>query len=103
MFQGEAERWWEMIQSGAKTLGKEISWNFLVKIFNEKYIPGVAKDKLVMKFQDLKQDQLTVSQYEVKFTQLSRYAEKLVSEEEDRTKRFVRGLKSEVRRKLIPF
>ena len=56
-----------------------------------------------MEFQDLKQDQLTVSQYEAKFTQLSRYAEKLVSEEEDRTKRFVRGLKPEIRSKLIPF
>jgi len=54
MFQGEAERWWEMIKSGAKTLGKEISWNFLVKKFNEKYIPGVVKDKLAMEFQDLK-------------------------------------------------
>ena len=44
-----------------------------------------------------------MSQYEVKFIQLSRYAEKLVSEEEDRTKRFVRGLKPKVRSKLIPF
>ena len=84
MFQGEAERWWEMIKGGAKTLGKEISWSFLVKKFNEKYILGVVKDKLAMEFQDLKQDHLTVSQYEAKFTQLSRYAEKLVSEEEDR-------------------
>ena len=44
-----------------------------------------------------------VSQYEVKFTELSRYAEKLVSEEEDRTKRFVRGLKLGIRSKLVPF
>ena len=99
----EAERWWEMIKGGAKTLGKEISWNFLVKKFNKKYIPGVVKDRLAMEFQDLKHDQLTVSQYEAKFTQLSRYAEKLVSEEEDRTKRFVRGLRPEIRSKLIPF
>ena len=46
MFQEEAERWWEMIKGGAKTLGREISWNFLVKKFNEKYIPGVVKDRL---------------------------------------------------------
>jgi len=25
MFQGEAERWWEMIKTGAKSLGEEIS------------------------------------------------------------------------------
>ena len=103
MFQGEAERWWEMIKGGARIMGKEISWNYLVKKFNEKYIPGVVKDRLAMEFQDLKQGQLTVSQYEAKFTQLSRYAEKLVSEEEDRAKRFVRGLRPEIRSKLVPF
>ena len=63
----------------------------------------MVKDRLAMEFQDLKQDQLTVSQYEAKFTQLSRYAEKLVSEEEDRTKRFMRGLKPKIRSKLVPF
>jgi len=103
MFQGEAERWWEMVKGGAKNLGREISWNFLVAKFNEKYIPGVVKDRLAMEFQELKQEQWTVSHYEAKFTQLSRYAEKLVSEEEDRTKRFVRGLRPEIRSKLIPF
>ena len=65
MFQGEAERWWEMVKAGAKSLGEEISWKFLVKKFNEKYIPGVVRDKLAMEFQELKHDQMTVSQYEV--------------------------------------
>jgi len=50
-----------------------------------------------MKFQELKQDQMTVNQYEVKFTQLSRYTGKLVSEEEDKTKSFVRGLSPEIK------
>lgn len=49
-----------------------------------------------MEFQELKQEQMTVSQYEVKFTQLSRYAGKLVSKEKERTKRFVRGLKPQI-------
>ena len=44
-----------------------------------------------------------MSQYKIKFTQLSRYAGKLVSEKEDRTKRFVRDLKPEIRRKIVPF
>ena len=78
------------MKGGAKTLEEEISWKSIVKKFNEKYIPRVTKENLVMEFQDLKQDQLTVSQYEVNFTQLSRYARKLAFEEEDRKKRFVR-------------
>ena len=56
-----------------------------------------------MEFQELKHDQMTVNQYEVKFTQLSRYAGKLVSEEEDKTNRFVRGLRLEIRSQLVPF
>ena len=75
----------------------------MVKKFNEKYIPGVVRNKLAIEFQELKQDQMTVSQYEIKFTQLSRYAGKLVSEEEDWTKRFVRGLRPEIRSQLVPF
>jgi len=54
MFPREAERWWEMVEDGAKSLEEEISWNFLVKKFNEKYITGVAKDKLPLEFQELK-------------------------------------------------
>jgi len=46
---------------------------------------------------------MSVSQYDIKFTQLSRYAIGLVREEADRTKRFVRVLRPEIRRKPVPF
>jgi len=97
MFQGEAEHWWEMVKDGAKSAGEELTWNFLVKKFNEKYILGVAKDKLALEFQELKQGRMLVSQYDIRFTQLSRYAVGLVREEADRTERFVTGLRPEIR------
>jgi len=103
MFQGEAEHWWEMVKGGAKSSREEISWKFLIKKFNEKYIPRVAKDKLAIEFQELKKGRMSVSQYDIKFTQLSRYAVGLVHEEADRIKRFVRGLRPEIRIKLILF
>ena len=56
-----------------------------------------------MEFQELKQGQTTISQYDVKFTQLSRYAGKLASEEEERTKTLVRGLKPEIISKQTSF
>jgi len=46
---------------------------------------------------------MTVTEYDTKFTQLSRYVEGLVKNEEERAKRFVRGLKQEIRSKLILF
>ena len=68
--------------------------------FNKKYILRVARNKIVREFQELKQGQMIVSQCEVKFTQLSRYARKQVFEEEERTRRFVRGLKSEILKQI---
>lgn len=44
----------KMVKDGAKFSGEEINWDFLVKKFNEKYIPEVARDQLVLKFQELK-------------------------------------------------
>ena len=44
---------------------------------------------------------MTVIEYDSKFTQLSRYPQGLVKDEEERTKRFVRGLRSEIRSKLV--
>ena len=38
--------------NGGKSAGEELSWNFLVKKFNKKYIPGVAKDKFAMDFEN---------------------------------------------------
>ena len=45
---------------------------------------------------------MNVSQYDQRFTQLSKYAGVLVKSEAERTKRFVKGLKSEIRGRLIP-
>jgi len=42
-------------------------------------------------------------QYEVKFTQLSRYVGKLVSEEEDMTKKSARSLRPEIRSQWFHF
>ena len=44
---------------------------------------------------------MTMIEYNNSFTQLSRYEQGLVKDEE-RTKRFVRSLRSEIRSKLIP-
>jgi len=73
-----------------------------VNKFTKKYIPETARDKMASEFLELRQDQMNVSQYDQKFTQLSRYADALVKSEAERTKRFVKGLKSEIRGRLIP-
>ncbi|KAK8931384.1 hypothetical protein KSP39_PZI016157 [Platanthera zijinensis] len=61
-----------------------------------KFLPSVERDRLMNDFLYLKQRQLTVGEYEIEFSKLSRFAPGLVSVEADRVKRFLGGLRSEV-------
>jgi len=62
------------VKDGVKNSRERITWEFLVNKFTEKYIPETARDKMASKFLELRQDQMNVSQYDQKFTNLSRYA-----------------------------
>jgi len=75
---------------------------FLVNKFTEKYILEGARDRMASEFLELRQNQINVSQYNQRFTKLSRYAGGLVKSEADKTKMFVKGLKPEIRGKLVP-
>ena len=44
---------------------------------------------------------MTINQYITKFTQLSRYAKGLIKNEADRTKKFIKSLKTVIKSKLI--
>ena len=61
IFQGEVEHWWETARDGAEIFGEENTWRFLVERFNEKYILETARDKLTLKFQELKQGSMRCS------------------------------------------
>ena len=84
MFQEEAEHWWETVKDEAKFSGEEVNWNFPIKKFNGKYILNVVNDHLALEFQELKQGHMSVTQSDVRFTQLSRYAGRLIREEAEK-------------------
>ena len=89
------------MKSSVKSTREPIIWEFLVNKFTEKYISETARDKMVSEFLELWQGLMNVSQYDQRFTQLSRYADVLVKSEAERTKRFVKGLKSKIRGRWI--
>ena len=90
------------MKNSVKNTRESITWEFLVNKFTEKYIPETARDKMASEFLKLRQGLMNVSQYDQNFTQLFRYADALVKSEAKRTKRFVKGLRSEIRGRLIP-
>ena len=73
---------------------------FLMK-FRKKFIPEVTKEKRDEEFMSLKQKSLTVTQYELQFTRLSKYAPEMVNTEVKRRRRFLQGLNVEIQDALV--
>ncbi|KAK8942809.1 hypothetical protein KSP39_PZI009568 [Platanthera zijinensis] len=90
---GVAKGWWLREKEGLKD---ECSWESFKELLLSKFLPSVERDRLMKDFLHLKQRQLTVSEYEIEFSKLSRFAPDLVSTDENRSKRFLAGLRSDV-------
>nr|XP_017227894.1 PREDICTED: uncharacterized protein LOC108203463 [Daucus carota subsp. sativus] len=98
---GESNYWWET----AKALEPEgiITWDRFKRMFLDKYFPRYMQTQMEMKFFELKQDNMTVGEYEKNFTELSRFMGEYVDSEEKRAKRFQQGLKPWLRSRVAAF
>ena len=100
--EGEVEHWWKMTKAGLEAKGKPLTRTNFLEAFYEKYFPDSVRDKKELEFQQLKQRDLTVGQYEAKFTELARFAPHLIEEDSKKVKKFLRGLCPPIRSKLVP-
>ncbi|XP_030443847.2 uncharacterized protein LOC115666213 [Syzygium oleosum] len=100
--QENAIHWWKASKETMISTDTIVTWDGFVKAFFWKYFSDYARDRKIMEFMQLKQNNLTVDQYEAKFTELSRFAPKLVEDREDKAKRFWDDLRSNIRNKLVP-
>ncbi|XP_074369633.1 uncharacterized protein LOC141711091 [Apium graveolens] len=78
----EATYWWEM------------------ELFLEKYFPQFVQDQMELKFLELKQGNMSVTDYEGKFEELSRYVPSYIDTDRKKAKRFQQGLKPWIRGKI---
>ncbi|XP_059629493.1 uncharacterized protein LOC132272067 [Cornus florida] len=99
MLKNEASYWWDMTKHLLLTPGEKevIFWNPFVKAFYEKYFPLIYRKEKEREFILLKQDRMSVANYEVKFTALSRFAPKFVQNEEDKCTKFQDGLEAAIK------
>ncbi|KAL8095247.1 hypothetical protein AgCh_036633 [Apium graveolens] len=65
----------------------DLSWEKFTEMFLEKYLPSYMQDQLEMKFLDLRQEDMSVAEYEVKFSELSRFIPEYVNTEAKKAKR----------------
>ncbi|XP_063941903.1 uncharacterized protein LOC135149893 [Daucus carota subsp. sativus] len=97
----EANYWWESAR--ALEEGEVIAWDRFKKIFLDKYFPRYMQTQMELKFFELKQEEMTVGEYEKKFTELARFVGDYVDTDEKRAKRFQQGLKPWLRRRVVAF
>jgi hypothetical protein len=100
--EGEAEHWWKMTKASMEVKGKPLTWTNFLEAFYEKYFLDSVRDQKELEFQQLEQRDLTVGQYEEKFTELARFAPHLIEEDSKKVKKFLLGLRPPIRSKLVP-
>ena len=101
LLQSDAYDWWETV-SNSIVQPPILTWDDFLRDFRDKYMPEVYRDEKQREFLTLRQGNMSVAEYEVKFTQLSHYALAMVATERDKCRRFEEGLKYDIRSKITP-
>ncbi|XP_028080581.1 uncharacterized protein LOC114282132 [Camellia sinensis] len=90
--QEEARQWWMLVRDNNGSM----TWVQFKEVFYEKYFPQCVRVRKVSKFEQLKQGNLSVAEYESKFTELAWYAPHMVNSNYKKARKFESGLKVEV-------
>lgn len=99
LLQEEAYLWWESVVR--HLLENQITWDLFQKEFQKKYIREMYIEDKKQEFLTLQQGDMTVIDYEREFSRLSRYASGFIPTEADSCKRFLRGLRDEIKLQLV--
>nr|CAN81227.1 hypothetical protein VITISV_038888 [Vitis vinifera] len=98
MLDKEANHWWRMTKRLLEDQGP-IVWSQFREAFYKKYFPDSVRQQKVGEFVRLEQRNLTVAQYEAKFTELSCFSPQLIATKEEKTLKFQDGLKPYLKNK----
>ncbi|XP_074374582.1 uncharacterized protein LOC141714991 [Apium graveolens] len=75
LLKGEANYWWE----AKKNMEPQgiVTWERFTELFLKKYVPKFMEIQMQRKFLELKQENMSVAEYEAKFIELSRFVPQL--------------------------
>ena len=103
MLEGEGvNRWWDYEQRMLHEAEGKVTWEAFSKAFYERYFPDSIRDQLESKFLKLIQGSKTVTEYEMKFSELVHYAPHIAEDESNKCRRFFEGLRKDIRSQIIP-
>ncbi|KAL5816180.1 hypothetical protein ACOSQ3_024558 [Xanthoceras sorbifolium] len=101
LLQEDAYQWWTSIVQIVRP--EERTWKFFQREFRRKYVGRIYIENMKREFVNLKQRQMTVTEYEREFIRLSKYANEMVTTEENRCRRFEDGLNDYIRLQVATF
>ncbi|XP_028091184.1 uncharacterized protein LOC114291319 [Camellia sinensis] len=87
--ENEAHQWWMLIRD--EHLG--MNWAQFLEVFYEKYFAQCIQDMKVTEFENLKQGNKTVVEYEAQFTELAHFSPHMVDMDYKKARKFERGLR----------
>ncbi|XP_059634938.1 uncharacterized protein LOC132277177 [Cornus florida] len=101
LLSGEARQWWQSETRMVMDI-TAMTWDDFKTRFNDKYFPLSVREKKATEFMQLEQNnEMSVSEYERKFTELSRFAPHIVVHELHKVRKFERGLISHVKKFVV--
>ena len=71
--------------------------------FKKQYVSRIYLSNMRREFHNLKQRQMSVTEYQREFTQLSKYAPEMLVNEEDKCRKFEDGFNDHIRAHVIGF
>ena len=95
----EALIWWETIIRDNPD--GNITWDRFKEIFNERFIPPEATERLYDEFYNLKQGDMTIQEYQNKFSELSRFAPELIQDPLRKNMRFIKGFQKKYEGRVL--
>ncbi|XP_070046642.1 uncharacterized protein [Nicotiana tomentosiformis] len=91
-FTEAAFRWWEPYERRMQVGATPLTWREFSILFLEKFLPQFCREELHRQFDQLHQDGMSVTQYNMRFSELACHSVWLVPTDRERIRRFIDGL-----------
>ncbi|KAL5830387.1 hypothetical protein ACOSQ3_019855 [Xanthoceras sorbifolium] len=101
LLQEDAYQWWTSVIQSVRP--EERTWELFQREFRRTYVGRIYLDNMKREFTNLRQRQMTVTEYEREFVRLSKYARDMVATEADKCRRFEDGLDDYIRLQVATF
>ena len=89
-----AYEWYASFVQGRGATDPPLAWPEFSRAFLARFLPKSIRDARAREFEHLEQiEQMSVAEYDIPFTRLSRYAPHLIATEQLKVERFVNGLR----------